>query len=125
MSKKCRYTALSRAKTASQVSFRNVEGVDDEPESFIKNIKKKISSHKRYDMENGYETNIEVEDIQDLYVRQNGSCVICDCYLNTFNYKPNDEKQFSIDRLDSRIGHIKGNMQLLCWGCNKAKGARF
>ena len=35
------------------------------------------------------------------------------------------KEQFSIDRVDSRQGHIKDNIQLMCWGCNRAKKNRF
>jgi hypothetical protein len=45
--------------------------------------------------------------------------------MKTFNYNKGDKAQFSIDRINSNEGHIKGNIQLMCWGCNRAKKNRF
>lgn len=120
MSTKCKYTALSRAKNPEQISFNNYE-VEKREDTFVKNIERKIKSHIKYDVEKGYNTDISVEFIQDLFVKQNGECKICECNLKTFNYLSNDNKQFSIDRIDSSKGHIKENIQLLCWGCNRSK----
>ena len=48
MSTKCRYTALSRARKPEQVSFGKVD-IQFEPNTFEKNIKKKIQGHLKYD----------------------------------------------------------------------------
>ena len=32
-----------------------------------------------------------------------------------------DKKQFSIHRIDSKKGHTKDNIQLICWCCNRAE----
>ena len=32
-----------------------------------------------------------------------------------------DNESFSVDRIDSNIGHIKMNCQILCLSCNKSK----
>ena len=45
--------------------------------------------------------------------------------MKTTNYKRGDDKQFSIDRTDSRLYHTDNNIQLLCWGCNCRKKDRF
>lgn len=124
MSEKIKYTALSRARCCEQVCFGKVKYERDDS-TFVGNIEKKLKGHLEYDLKKGYETNIEVKDITNLFVKQNGECCKCGCFMKTFNYKKSDKEQFSIDRIDSSMGHIKGNIQLLCWGCNRSKKNRF
>ena len=123
MSKKCRYTALSRAKKPEQISFSNVY-IPSETNTFVKNIEKKIKGHLKYDEEKGLKSDISVEKVQKLFVKQNGECCLCDCALKTFNYKKLDRQQFSIDRINSKFGHTDDNVQLLCCGCNNEKSNR-
>jgi adenylate kinase family enzyme len=124
MTKKLRYTSLSRATCLEQVSFGEVEYVKDNT-TFEDNIKKKLVGHLEYDTKKKFDNDICVKDIQELFVKQNGDCIKCECMLKTCNYDKGDKKQFSIDRINSSIGHIKSNIQLLCWGCNRAKKNRF
>ena len=124
MSEKLRYTALSRATRLEQVSFGEVEYVK-EYSTFENNIQRKLAGHLEYDTKKKYDNDICVKDVQDLFVKQNGECIKCECMLKTCNYSKGDKKQFSIDRIDSTKGHLKCNIQLLCWGCNRAKKNRF
>ena len=124
MSTKCRYTALSRARNPDQVSFSNVKSIQ-ESSDFDMNIWNKIQGHKTYDAEKGYDTNLSVKKVKTLFDKQNGECLVCGCMMKTCSYKQNDKDQFSIDRIDSRRGHTDDNIQLLCWGCNRAKQNRF
>jgi len=124
MSEKIKYTALSRAKCCEQVSFGKVAYVK-ENNTFAENIEKKLKGHLEYDLKKKYDNDIVVDDITGLFVKQNGDCIKCGCMMKTFNYGRGDKKQFSIDRIDSKVGHMKGNIQLLCWGCNRSKKDRF
>ena len=128
MCKKIKYTALSRAKCVEQVCFGKVDFKAVCPDTFATNIDKKIKAHKEFDTLKKYETaspTIDVKGIQKLFVKQNGECVKCGCSMKTCGYAKGDKEQFSIDRIDSKQGHIKGNIQLMCWGCNRAKKNRF
>lgn len=124
MNDKIKYTALSRARCCEQISFGKVKYVPVSA-TFEENIKKKILGHIDYDNKKNYNNNIDVDCVKDLFVRQNGDCVKCGCMMKTFNYSKGDKKQFSIDRIDCNLGHIRGNVQLMCWGCNRAKKNRF
>ena len=59
-----------------------------------------------------------------MFKKQNGSCNKYNCQMKANKYAMNDGKQFSIDRIDSNMGHIKGNIQLLCLECNRSKKNR-
>lgn len=123
MSTKIKYTALSRARCCEQVCFGRApfETYSSAEKAFERNIEKKLKGHLEYDIEKGYENDIEVDDIVKLYEKQNGECLKCGCGMKTYKYKCGDADQFSIDRINSFMGHKKGNIQLLCWNCNRAK----
>jgi hypothetical protein len=120
MSTRCRYTALSRARKPEQVSFASIK-TEESHNNFDDNIKSKIRGYASYDVN----TNISIDKVKKLYEKQNGECVVCNCTMKTTNYKRGDDKQFSIDRIDSRLYHTDDNIQLLCWGCNRSKKDRF
>ena len=124
MSEKLKYTALSRARCCEQVCFGKIECVRD-VSTFPEKICKKLKGHLEYDKKKGYENDIDVDYITNLYEKQNGSCVKCDCSMKTWNYNRGDKQQFSINRIDSKIGHLKGNINLMCWGCNRLTKDRF
>ena len=123
MDTKLKYTALSRAKKPDQVHiFDGI--VPRRPDTFVRNINKKIKGYKEQDKKNKLKNDIKVDDVKTLYQKQNGECKLCGCSMKQ-TYKNNDDKQFSVDRIDSKVGHVKENIQLLCWGCNRAKKNRL
>ena len=122
MSKKAKYTALSRGTCPENISI--VGSYSKEVIVSEKKIKEKLGRYLQSDKEKGFDNDLTLEKVKTLIQKQNGTCNMCNCDLK-FDYTPNDRKQFSIDRIDSRIGHICSNVQVLCWGCNSSKGARF
>jgi hypothetical protein len=53
-----------------------------------------------------------------LYHKQNGNCAITNMPMTT---QLNDLRSISIDRIDSALGYIRGNIQLVCQWANFAK----
>lgn len=41
--------------------------------------------------------------------------------IKLVGYDYNDKDQFSIDRKDNKVAHIKSNCQIICWNCNIKK----
>jgi ATP-dependent exoDNAse (exonuclease V) alpha subunit len=121
MSKKAKYTALSRGTCPENISIVGEYGTDDFNES---KLRQKLTSYVKSDTDKGLDNDLTVDKVKTLIQKQNGACNICGCDLKMF-YKANDREQFSVDRIDSRIGHTCSNVQVLCWGCNSSKGARF
>lgn len=120
MNTKLRYTSLSRAKNINQVSFNKVS-FNQKQDKFKNAIQSKIDCHhKKYDETHGYSTNIDVDYIVDLYDKQNGECFFCGCNMKKFDWVKSCKHQFSINRINNRKGHIKGNVNLTCWGCNRS-----
>ncbi len=121
MSKKAKYTALSRGTCPENIS---IVGDYNEDDCNDNKIRQKLKAYAKTDAEKGFANDLTVDKVKVLLAKQNGACNICNCDLKMF-YAPNDPQQFSVDRIDSRIGHMCSNVQVLCWGCNSAKGARF
>ena len=121
MSRKAKYTAMSRATCCENIS---IVGKYEEDDYNDKKIQEKLNSYILSDKEKGFDNDLTIEKVKKLIMKQNGTCNICNCDLK-FEYSSNDRQQFSVDRIDSRIGHLCSNIQILCWGCNSSKGARF
>ena len=118
MNDKIKYTALSRATCIDNVGFGNTSSSTVLNENVIT---QKLLGHQQYDNENNLKNDINMQYIKSMYINQGGQCKFCNVDMKTYRYKKNDDRQLSIDRIDSNLGHIKGNIQLLCWGCNRAK----
>jgi hypothetical protein len=121
MSKKAKYTALSRGTCPENIS---IVGKYEEDDNNDNKIREKLNVYLQTDKEKGFDNDLTVEKVKTLIQKQNGVCNICNCDLK-IEYAPNDRQQFSVDRIDSRQGHMCSNIQVLCWGCNSAKGNRF
>jgi hypothetical protein len=87
--------ALSRAKIYVQVSFGIVEYKPDISRTFTfeQNINKKLKSQLECDIKKGYTNNITIDDIQTLFVMQNGECLKCGEFIKTCGYSKGDEKK--------------------------------
>jgi hypothetical protein len=121
MSKKAKYTALSRGTCPENIS---IVGKYEEDDNNDNKIREKLNAYLQTDKEKGFDNDLTVEKVKTLIRKQNGVCNICNCDLK-IDYAPNDRQQFSVDRIDSRQGHMCSNIQVLSWGCNSAKGNRF
>ncbi|MEW8688933.1 MAG: hypothetical protein AB2556_24200, partial [Candidatus Thiodiazotropha sp.] len=61
---------------------------------------------KRQDQAKGLRFNLKVDHILELQEAQNNHCATCDIEL-LWAYQPKDTQQFSTDRLDNSMGHIR------------------
>lgn len=89
-------------------------------------IIKKHSSYKNYistllnhSSKRKKEYNIDIQYLLDLYENQKGLCNISGTEM-TYNHGSN-LTNISIDRIDSNLGYIKGNVQLVCYVVNIMK----
>lgn len=74
----------------------------------------------RHDPKSGpqHDFNISLDYVCDLWEKQGGKCAITGIDMT---YRYHDPKAASIDRIDSSLGHIEGNIQLICQGVNRMK----
>jgi len=73
---------------------------------------------KRRARKRGFGFNITKEYIQELYIKQQGRCAITDVKMS---FIANDKYKISLDRINSKKGYLKNNVQLLCWWVNRCK----
>lgn len=70
---------------------------------------------------------ITIEDIKELYKKQNGKCALTgnqmsfDCYMTKGNQHIINKWNMSIDRIDSSKGYELDNIQLVCAIINRMK----
>jgi len=64
------------------------------------------------------EFNIDVFYLEQLYTQQNKKCNLTGFFLS---FGKKNLYKISIDRIDSSIGYVKGNIQLICLGVNYLK----
>jgi hypothetical protein len=83
------------------------KGYEDIPKDFYSNIK-------RGAVERNIEFDITIEDLWKLFLQQNKKCALSGIEL-TFSKirKDTTGKTISLDRIDSSIGYIKGNIQFV------------
>jgi hypothetical protein len=124
------YLAVSRVRRINQLR-RIVVGEDnDDAETTtsdgsifdIKIINKKLVGYKQQDKKNKREFDIDAELIITLRQQQNNHCASCNCIMR-WQYSDKDARQFTVDRKNSSLGHIRDNVMLTCLECNRRRGA--
>lgn len=65
-----------------------------------------------------HEFDITPEDLYELWEKQNGLCAYSKKPLNNI---ANHLQRASLDRIDSKIGYVKDNIQLVTYAVNKMK----
>jgi hypothetical protein len=117
--KKTFWTAITRATSLKNIhiytgSTNNVStGVLDSI------ISRKLQSHQVYDVNrNIYDGNnfVTVEWVNAQLLQCGRRCGVCGSQMRW-----NGNSQFSVDRIDNKLGHTRMNCRVICCSCNKAK----
>lgn len=87
-------------------------------ESYFKSV---LNSTKNRCIKNGREFEITVEQMVDLFEKQNGKCALTGMDLIIKMDKKNRHDTVSIDRIDSDKGYTLDNVQLICYAINRFK----
>jgi hypothetical protein len=89
----------------------------------IKSLKSRIYSYKNRDKRHGIEnTDITVDMCMELIEKSDGICISCNCEMLFENVTRYCVYQFTIDAIEPKKGHNKGNLRLLCFECNSRSG---
>jgi len=86
--------------------------------SFEGRIKEKLHTCLREDRYNSRDNNLDFEYIVNLLEQQNNKCKLCNINVKLDWIEKMDKEQFSINRIDNNIGHLKTNVEITCWDCN-------
>lgn len=68
--------------------------------------------------------NLDKIYVQHVLDNQEYHCYSCNNILEMSNGNNHNRKQFSIDRVDNVLGHIKGNVVASCLFCNLSRGSK-
>ena len=124
------YLAVSRVEYLSQlerVVCPQEEGSEGgwltEPDesSLRKTIIKMLVGYKRQYQAKGLGFSLKVDHILALREAQGNRCAACNIEL-LWAWEPKDTQQFSVDRLENTVGHIRDNVRLTCRECNRKRG---
>lgn len=101
---------------------KGAEYVSTSYESFLKNILRGIKSDIKRKYKCDSEMDIDFEFLKGLYEKQEGKCAITGIKLEYEQVRGKKNlKNISVDRIDSKKGYIRGNIQLVCTWANLAK----
>lgn len=64
---------------------------------------------------------MSLDFLEDLYNKQNGKCAISGFDMTYITGSGRVPTNISIDRIDSNIGYVRDNVQLVCIQANKMK----
>jgi hypothetical protein len=81
-------------------------------------IKIKLNGCKREDTKKSREFNIDEDYVKQLLEQQEYKCANCNVKMKMEWEDAFDKEQFSINRINNNIGHIKDNCNITCWYCN-------
>jgi len=82
-----------------------------------------LREHFRRIKKRHHEYDIELNDLLNIWEKQNGICIYTGVKLVHPNQKGNNLNTASLDRIDSKLGYVKGNIQFISITCNHAKNS--
>ena len=115
------YTAVSRVEKLKQLkrAYGPEMRYDNTPAEIAKqNINKKLLRYKWHDEQKKLDFDLCVADVY----KKDARCAKCNIPL-LWSFEANDDQQFSVDRLNNKKGHARGNIRLTCLECNQKRGA--
>jgi hypothetical protein len=87
----------------------------------IEHIQQKIRGYKNQDIvKNKYdpENFVNIKTVLDLLVESEMKCHYCLEKTHIIYEHVREPKQWSLDRIDNKIGHINNNLMIACLSCN-------
>ena len=122
------YLAVSRVELLSQRERvvcppeEGSEGAGTLTEQQLRKvIQRKLVANKRQDLAIWLLFNLKVDHILELKKAKSNRCTAYNIEL-LWAYQPKDTQQFSVDRLDNTMRHIRDNTRLTCLECNQKRG---
>jgi len=109
--------------TENQYEYiENIEELSKTKKEIIhKEIKKKISSYRSQDKTKklyNKEEFIDLETVIELLKTSTMCCYYCKCNVLILYENLREPRQWTLERLNNKYGHNKGNLEISCLKCN-------
>ena len=102
-------------------TLRKKEGHNEVQEEIRRQINYKINSYKGQDVKKGLLLELDFVDydyVLNLLIDKQLKCFYCrEDVLLLYNYV-RENKQWTLERIDNKIGHNRGNVEIACLLCN-------
>jgi hypothetical protein len=125
--KKClihrRANMHAQRKRRGGLRFKEISTEIENHKNLSLSIRAKLSSYKCSDVQKKRDCTNYIT-VQDVLKLKKDSCIFCNCILLYKNYTKFNPQQYSIDRLDSELGHVRENCQIICLHCNISKSRK-
>lgn len=108
--KKCKYETLKIFK-------KNLSGED----ALNHILSMRLNSIKERSKKKGWETFIELKDLENLYYKQNGLCALSKIKMTYDILDGRTPTNLSIDRIDTNKSYTIDNIQMVCMAVNQMK----
>lgn len=96
-----------------------LKSIPDEHKFLMSTIRAKVQHAKQNIKRLNRPFDIDADYIYDLWKQQNNQCVYTG---EQFKIVKGHPANLSIDKIVPELGYVKGNIQLVCWAINRAKG---
>ena len=105
----------SQNNTRSRISKNNYTHYDETQKQILSRLKNLTTKAR---LRTKWDHNIDFEYLYELWVKQEGRCAYSGLPLSL---EANQLETLSLDRINSKIGYQKGNVQLVCSMVNRMK----
>lgn len=113
------YARQWRAQNKGYTGTGKLKKFDGEDPKVISALRTKITEAKSNNQRTNRPFNITLDDVYEVYRKQNGRCIYTG---ESFSIEKRHPGNVSIDKINPELGYVKGNIQLVCWAVNRAKG---
>lgn len=113
----CKECVLLKAKASNFIQYKTkAERRSSSPKNFISGILNHAAKRKKH---LGF--NIDLVYLLELYEKQQGLCALSGVEMTYLAGKGRVNTNISIDRIDSAVGYVRGNVQFVCDVVNRMK----
>ena len=119
---------ISSISEAEQISFANklYLGEDFPHNEFVlRELRSKLAAYKSQDKRNSvFDAShfVTMERLSEVLVASRLRCCHCMAFVPLLYDKPNDRRQWTLDRVSNEQGHNEMNVKVSCLGCNIKRG---
>lgn len=112
----------SQHEYIKKIHQNNLDNLDENIVKLIKQqINQKISGYRGQDVEKhlfDIDRFIDIQEVLNLMVKSNNHCYYCKQHVHILYENVREPKQWTLDRIDNKLGHNKNNLLIACLTCN-------